>query len=571
MASTWLLVSAALTFFISIIYFYMFSRKKEKFMKCWGFSWVAYSCSLLCLVLYFSYPNAFFLESRKIIDMFNLLFLLFGTYAFMHVKTPAYWHRFSLYMVLLAAICIIYDFDLLSFYLPISIYQIVLAIFTFYNIFKRWKLAKIERTVVAFVFLIWGLSRSLISIAEIFITPEYNLYITELMLSNIVNFCILVIYIVSTRNESELVDSLYKTVVENSKDAFFYYELSPYNAFRYMSPSIREITGFSPSAFYNNQHFYLDLVSDNQVQEITEIFNPKEPYSELHTVELCRKNGEKFWGEFSCTVIEDDKGKAIALEGTLRDVTKLKTAEMEQLESAKGRNMLLSYISHELRTPITSIAGYLTAITDGTLSSHEEKMEAMDIITSKTLTLKKLIDDLDQLTKIETHQFSMDFATYTAAEAAEMMIDSSISDARSAGFEVVLNYDESLLAAHWLIIDADRINQVFSNLINNSIKYSDTAKNLWVTFGIDDNEENFVVSVRDEGIGIKAKHLPHIFDRFYRADTRENTEHTIGGRGLGLTLCREIIKAHQGEMFAESTYGSGSTFTFIIPIFKEGI
>ncbi len=152
-----------------------------------------------------------------------------------------------------------------------------------------------------------------------------------------------------------------------------------------------------------------------------------------------------------------------------------------------------------------------------------------------------------------------------------MMIDSSISDARSAGFEVVLNHDESLLAAHWLIIDADRINQVFSNLINNSIKYSDTVKNLWVTFGIDDNEENFVVSVRDEGIGIKAKHLPHIFDRFYRADTRENTEHTIGGRGLGLTLCREIIKAHQGEMFAESTYGSGSTFTFIIPIFKEGI
>lgn len=529
MTSTWLLIPAILTLLISSLYFHLSFRKNEQFMKYWGFFWLAYSCSLLCLFLYFSYPTAIFLEVRKIIDMFNLLLLLYGTYSFLHMKIPTYWHRFSLYMVLLAIICIIYKFYLLSFYLPISIYQIILAVFTCYNIFGKWKAAKIERLIAALVFLIWGLSKSLLSIVEIFIALEYNIYITELMLSNIVNFCMLAIYIVSTRNESELVDSLYKTVVENSKDAFFYYELSPYNAFRYVSPSIREITGFSSSAFYNNPHFYLDLVSDNQVQEITDIFNPKEPYSELHTVELCRKNGEKFWGEFSCTVIEDDKGETIALEGTLRDVTKLKTAEMEQLESAKGRNMLLSYISHELRTPITSIAGYLTAITDETLSSHEEKMEAMDIITSKTLTLKKLIDDLDQLTKIETHQFSMDFATYTAAEAAEMMIDSSISDARSAGFEVVLNYDESLLAAHWLIIDADRINQVFSNLINNSIKYSDTVKNLWVTFGIDDNEENFVVSVRDEGIGIKAKHLPHIFDRFYRADTRENTEHTIGG------------------------------------------
>lgn len=567
---TWLLIFAILTFLISTMYFYMFSRKQEKFMQYWGFSWVAYSCSLLCLVLYFSEPLEIFLEIRKVIDMFNLQLLLFGTYSFMHVKTPAYWYRFSLYMLLLAVICMVYRFDLLSFYLPISIYQIIITIFICYNVFRKWNVAKGERMIAVLVFLTWGFGKSLLSIAEIFISLEYNLYITELMLSNIVNFCILTIYVVYTRSENDLVDSLYKTVVENSKDAFFYYKLQPYNAFQYVSPSIEEFTGFTPSSFYSNPQFYLHMVSDDQVEEITDIFNPKEAYSELHTIELCRKSGEKFWGEFSCTVLNDEHGEPIALEGTLRDVTKLKTAEMEQLEATRGRNMLLSYISHELRTPITSIAGYLTALSDGTMSSDKEKAEAMDIITSKTLTLKKLVDELDQLTKIETHQFTFNFESYTAAEATAMMISCSVSDARSAGFDVYIDYDASLLSDHWIIIDADRINQVFSNLVNNSIKYSMNTKKLWLDFEIDDNEENFVVSVKDSGIGIKDQHISHIFDRFYRADVKDNTLHTIEGRGLGLTLCKEIINAHQGEIFAESTYGTGSTFTFIIPIFKEG-
>ncbi|MBR6799901.1 MAG: PAS domain S-box protein [Firmicutes bacterium] len=567
---TWLLIFAILTFLISTMYFYMFSRKQEKFMQYWGFSWVAYSCSLLCLVLYFSEPLEIFLEIRKVIDMFNLLLLLFGTYSFMHVKTPAYWYRFSLYMLLLAVICMVYRFDLLSFYLPISIYQIIITIFICYNVFRKWNVAKGERIIAVLVFLTWGFGKSLLSIAEIFISLEYNLYITELMLSNIVNFCILTIYVVYTRSENDLVDSLYKTVVENSKDAFFYYKLQPYNAFQYVSPSIEDFTGFTPSSFYSNPQFYLHMVSDDQVEEITDIFNPKEAYSELHTIELCRKSGEKFWGEFSCTVLNDEHGEPIALEGTLRDVTKLKTAEMEQLEATRGRNMLLSYISHELRTPITSIAGYLTALSDGTMSSDKEKAEAMDIITSKTLTLKKLVDELDQLTKIETHQFTFNFESYTAAEATAMMISCSVSDARSAGFDVYIDYDTNLLSDHWIIIDADRINQVFSNLVNNSIKYSMNTKKLWLDFEIDDNEENFVVSVKDSGIGIKDQHISHIFDRFYRADVKDNTLHTIEGRGLGLTLCKEIINAHQGEIFAESTYGTGSTFTFIIPIFKEG-
>ena len=120
MDSVWITVFAALTLVVSTLYFYMFSRNKEKFMQFWGFSWIAYSCSLLCLLCYLNTHSDVFLELRKVIDMFNLIFLLFGSYSFMHVRIPDYWYRFSLYLILLALLCVVYDLDLLSFYLPIS-------------------------------------------------------------------------------------------------------------------------------------------------------------------------------------------------------------------------------------------------------------------------------------------------------------------------------------------------------------------------------------------------------------------------------------------------------------------
>ena len=265
----------------------------------------------------------------------------------------------------------------------------------------------------------------------------------------------------------------------------------------------------------------------------------------------------------------DDDGKPEAIQILLRDVTQIKSAEVEQMNITRSRNMLLSYISHELRTPITSIAGYLAAINDGVMESPQDRKEAMDIITGKTLTLKKLIDDLDQLTKLETNQFTFDFNAYTAADAAESMLEGSLNDAKSAGFSVDISCDMEKLQNFWLIMDIDRINQVFNNLVTNSMKYSGEDRNLTFTFDIDNSNENFIVSVQDSGIGIKDEDISHIFDRFYRASHDDGNAASIGGRGLGLTICKEIVTAHQGDIYAESTYGSGSTFTFYIPLFKE--
>ena len=568
---SWLIFIALFTFAASTLYFYIFSRKQEKFMQYWGFSWIAYSMSLLCLLCFFTSQNDIFLELRKVIDMFNLLLLLFGSYSYTHIKVPTYWYRFSLYMLLLAVICMIYSFDLLSFYLPISIYQLIITCFLCYNIWKKWDIIAGERIIATLIFLLWGGIKSVVSIAETLMPITTGYYMTEILMSNLVNFCILVIYVVYTQQESRLASNLYRTVVDNSKDVIFYYKLKPYEAFEYISPSIREVTGYPQSAFYDDPNMFHTLADDVHAEELHDLFTAKFPARDRIVIEMVKKDGDAFWGEFTCTVIRSKEMKEpVAIEGSFRDITTIKSAELDQIQATKSRNMLLSYISHELRTPITSIAGYLTAISDGTVDGEEEKQEAMEIITSKTLILKKLVDDLDQLSKMQTHQFTFDFTLCTIPDAADLLITSNVGDARSAGFEVTVDYDEALLAHHWLVLDLARINQVFSNLITNAIKYSDKRREMHITFKVDDAAENFIVSVADKGMGIRESQLAHVFDQFYRAENNQKDGQTrIEGRGLGLTLCKEIMLAHQGDIYAESTFGEGSTFTFIIPLYKE--
>ncbi|WP_227019483.1 sensor histidine kinase [Sinanaerobacter chloroacetimidivorans] len=544
----------------------MFSHKQETVLKFWGFSWIAYSVSLLCLVFFLNTQSILFLELRKVVDMFNLLLLLFGSYAFIHIKIPAYWYRFSLYLVLLAIICMIYGFDLYAFYLPISVYQIIITAFTIYIIAKYWNISSAEKMISLLVFLIWGIGKTVLSFAAIFSHLSDNTYVIEIILSNVVNFCILTIYIEYMSSKSGLADALYRTVVDNAKDAIFYYRLKPYEAFEYVSPSIDTLTGYHPSDFYNNPRLYVQLVTDHYFDIVDDAFHGNIAHTDKHIIPIIRKNGETFWGEINFTVLKDEKEQPFAVEGILRDISMLKYAELTQINEKENRNKQLSYISHELRTPVTLIAGYLTAIEDGTLSSENERNEAMKIITSKTMLLKNLIDDLDQLSRMETHQFTFDFITYTITDIMDYLIRENLADIEASGFEVELIADSNKLQKHWIIADQNRINQVFSNILVNAIKYSADHKKIVISFDLDPSEENFVVSVRDYGIGIPPDKLPYIFDRFFR----DSNASAIKGRGLGLTICKEIIIAHGGKITAVSNPDfAGSKFIFTIPLYNE--
>ena len=562
-----MLIFAVLILLISIAYFRIYLKREERFMQMWGYAWIIYAVGICLYLAYTQTGNDLFLEMRKVTDMYNLICLLLGSYLISHTRVPEYWARFSLYMTLLAVVCMMYKTELLTFYLPVMIFQLAVTGFIVYNIFMRWKLKRELQILVCFVFFIWGAGKSMLSLVEVFMSDLYEHIIIELTFANILNFCILTIYTAYIKDKSEITGDLYKKVVDNSEDALFYFSHNP-PAYEYISPVCRDITGYSQNDFYKNPNLLMTISQDKSVENL--MYDLVENVIERGkiTFQISKRDGENVWLEMKCSAIIEDN-RPIAMEGVLRDVTAAHTRSMEQIKTTRSRNMLFSYISHELRTPITSVAGYITALEDGTFATDEERKEAIEIISSKTATLKKLIDDLDQMSKFETHQFTFDFQVYNVGEVVEVMVAGSIGDIEKNRFTVEFDYQDSLLSKYEFVVDLERINQVYTNLITNAIKYSGDSRRIWISFGLDDVRENFICSVKDEGVGIAGSDMNHVFDSFFRAETNTSATKYTEGRGLGLSLSREIVQRHNGQIYVDSIYGKGSVFTFTVPLFKE--
>ena len=556
-------------FAVAIIYIHTSQSEKSSYVRFWGLAWIAYFVGILFFIAYHITNSDTYLLLRKLTDMISLLLILFMNYALIRVKIPAYWYRFSTYMILLAFLCYCYKLQLLSLYLPISIFQIITVIFICYQILQRLNLKKDFRILTLTMFAVWGLYKACISIYEIYDSNQNDFFVYELMFVIVLNMVFLLLGTHTKKAEIELSESIYKTIVEQSKDAIIYYQFKPYESFKYVTPSIETLTGYTANEYYRDPHFFMKHAPNESYKSISEIFSSSSNYHDVSVVKMIKKNNEEYWAEFQRTPVYSDSSSLVAMECTIRDISEIHTSQLEQIETTESRNMLLSYISHELRTPITSIAGYLTAIQDGVMTTDGEKNEALDIITTKTITLKALVDDLDQLTKLETNRFTFDFITTNVGEFTEQLIAKHRLDIESQNFTVHVDANISHLYNYWVIIDSVRIEQVFTNLINNAVKYSSLDREMTWEFIINQGEDSFVVSVKDKGIGIHSNDLIHIFDKFYRADTSRSSMHNIRGRGLGLTLCKEIVRAHNGDIFAESEYDIGSKFTFYIPLYKE--
>lgn len=566
------LLSVILTFIIltlmmSFTYFYIFSRSQDLYVRYWGFCWIAYSLSLFFLVLSLNYDIIDLMMLRKIFDLLNILFLLYGAYAFMHAHIPTYWNRFFLYITMWLLLGVFYNFDHLSMYLPVSMYQVIITAMLCYIVYKYWAVPAVEKGISISVFFVWGVGKAALSILEVYYYDVSSLYLMEIIFSNILNFSIFIIYLQKTKDEITIADRLYRIIADNATDAIFYYTLKPKHSFTYVSPSIESLTGYTPEEFYQNPRFYLEIADSEYFNSVNALFDGKTPSDADCTFLLHHKNGTAFWGEFNSSVLLKD-GEPVAVEGIIRDVTRMKSAE-NQLRSAKqSRDLLLSYISHELKTPITSILGYVNALGDGTITTSKGRNDALEIISSKVLLLEHLINDLFQLSKLESNQFSFNFMHMSALDLSQQLIDKYLLDIKSASIKPIVELDSKALMGKNLIADPKRIDQVFSNIIFNAIKYTEPGSKIKIKFGADQDLKEYVVSVSDSGAGIPREDLPFIFDRFFKAHTpvRPGKE---AGSGLGLTISKEIISAHGGAISAKSNLGKGSTFTFTVPLYYD--
>lgn len=241
---------------------------------------------------------------------------------------------------------------------------------------------------------------------------------------------------------------------------------------------------------------------------------------------------------------------------------RLRASLKKQEEEAATRKDLIAGISHDLRTPIASIKGYVEGLKDGIVTDKEMFDRYLSVIADKTDKLDSLIDDLFQFSQLELEDFKLDL---------------EVMDSRALLHGIFKAYELDFLPhIHFTVIeplpsipiyaDIRRIAQVADNILQNAKRVVPDQGS--ITAGALLEGEYVKVYVKDNGCGISPKDLPHIFDRFYRGEKSRSRQY--GGTGLGLAICKKIIEDHRGEIWADSTPGQGTVFYFTLPVLKSG-
>ena len=249
---------------------------------------------------------------------------------------------------------------------------------------------------------------------------------------------------------------------------------------------------------------------------------------------------------FDVTAAPMPGGGAVAV---LHDQT-----DIERVE--KTRRDFIANVSHELRTPLTSIQGYAETLLDSR-GAPENQREFVEIIRKNATRMARLTEDLLVLARVESGEHKLNFQLVMPQELLDDAVQTFRELAASRGIELSMMN----MATSAVLVDRDAIHQVFTNLIDNALKYGDQGGKILV--GACETEEGVQFYVRDFGSGIASEHLPRLFERFYRVDKARSRE--SGGTGLGLAIAKHVVRAHSGAIHAESELNHGSTFYFTLP------
>jgi histidine kinase len=223
------------------------------------------------------------------------------------------------------------------------------------------------------------------------------------------------------------------------------------------------------------------------------------------------------------------------------------------------RRQLIGDVTHELRTPLTAVKGYLEGLMDGVLPADPETYEQ---IHSEIDRLQRLVNDLQELSRVEAGAFQLNLAPVPPERLIERIQSTLGRQFEDKNIQLVTDVEPGLPN---LFVDKDRIIQVLTNLVGNALQYTPNGGK--VSISVRREKSEILFAVKDTGIGISTEQLTFIFNRFYRTDKSRNR--ASGGSGIGLTIAKALVQAHQGKIWAESNgEGKGSTFSFLIPLPK---
>lgn len=235
---------------------------------------------------------------------------------------------------------------------------------------------------------------------------------------------------------------------------------------------------------------------------------------------------------------------------------RLKYVLDKQNRYEKSRKELIASISHDLKTPLTSIKGYIEGLQDGIVQDEETYQRYLEVIHQKTIRLNHLIDDLFMFSKLELNEFKIDLENVKSDVMMERILKEKEIDFLNLSIDLQIErpFKDAILR-----VDEKRISQIIDNLVGNAAKFAKSTIKIYTK----KTDDYFEIYVEDDGIGISQSDIPYIFDHFYKVD-KSRTGNTLG-TGLGLAICKQLAEAHGGNISVSSIVDKGSIFKVTIP------
>jgi PAS domain S-box-containing protein len=339
----------------------------------------------------------------------------------------------------------------------------------------------------------------------------------------------------------------FRSLIEHASDVTTI--LNADGTIRYTSPSIQRVLGYAPETLVGQVFSTLLHPADKGKMKATLSSLMQEPGG-TRAIESRWRAQEGSWRiieSIGQNLLADTTVAGLILNS--RDVTERK--EVERL-----KDDLVSTVSHELRTPLASLRGFAELMLTRKFPPSQQQ-QFLTIIQKESIRLSNLISDFLDLQRIESGHQNYRLETVDLLSLLNEALVLFSSDNKNHTFQI--HAPSSLISVH---ADADRIYQVLANLLSNAVKFSPNGGTIRIE--AQQQDEFVVVKVTDEGIGISAEIVPQLFHKFFRVDNAATRK--IGGTGLGLALVKQIVEAHGGQVWVESTLGKGSTFSFSLPV-----
>lgn len=294
---------------------------------------------------------------------------------------------------------------------------------------------------------------------------------------------------------------------------------------------------------------YWEVIRHDEINAILkEAFSEKKSLSKELTLISPQEN--HFLMQVSA-VLTDEKNLS-SVVAVFHDITEIK-------KLAKVRSEFVANVSHELKTPLTAIKGFVETLQEGAFEDKETSQKFLNIIQEHTQRLETLVNDLLNLSALESKETKLiieQTPLKTLVESAMGLLKKKLEDKKH---RLLLKIPPALPP---LLVDRSKMQQVFLNLLDNAIKFTPSGGT--ITVSAFQNHNSIRIDVQDTGIGIEQHHIPRLFERFYRVDKGRSRE--LGGTGLGLAIVKHIVQSHQGKISVQSTPGQGSTFTISLPL-----